>query len=81
MGRPITGFPYQGKFEGQLELFKLGSESLIAQDTFPANAETLYHLMNSRIEISDQLANQVVEALPKVRDLALKNFDGMETGA
>jgi polysaccharide pyruvyl transferase WcaK-like protein len=77
MGRPVTGFPYQGKFEGQFELFGLSEEGLISPDRFPTSVEELVALMRARIAQSDALAKQIQSRLPAVQALSRKNFDGL----
>jgi len=79
MGRPMTGFPYQGKFEGQFELFGLSNDGLIGPDQFPKTAEEMFNLMRNRISQSDSLALQVQSRLPSVLELSRRNFDGLGT--
>lgn len=79
MGRPMTGFPYQGKFEGQFELFGLSPEGLIDAARFPKSADELTGLMRDRIAQSDKLARQIQSRLPAVRELSLRNFEGLGT--
>ena len=78
MQRPITGFPYQGKFEGQIELFGLTQDSLIPEHKFPRNADDFYQLMKKRIECSETLSEQISEHLPTVQSLSMNNFSGLE---
>jgi len=77
MCTPLTGFPYQGKFEGQFELFGLSSDGLIGPSSFPDSANGLAELMRHRIEQSDELSDQIKTKLPSVRELALRNFEGL----
>lgn len=77
MGRPMTGFPYQGKFEGQFELFGLSPEGLISPERFPTTVDDLVALMRRRIAESESLATQIRSRLPTVRELSLRNFDGL----
>jgi len=77
MGRPMTGFPYQGKFEGQFDLFGLSHDGLIGPDRFPSTVDEMVGMMRSRIAESEKLAAQIQTRLPAVRELSLKNFDGL----
>jgi polysaccharide pyruvyl transferase WcaK-like protein len=77
MGRPMTGFPYQGKFEGQFELFGLSPEGLVDAAHFPASGDQMLALMRRRLKQSDDLAVQVQRRLPDVLALAARNFDGL----
>lgn len=77
MGRPITCFPYQGKFEGQFAHFGLSEDGLIRPETLPTDPAELAQLMRGRIAESDELAARIQNRLPAVRKLALKNFDGI----
>jgi polysaccharide pyruvyl transferase WcaK-like protein len=80
MGRPVTGFPYQGKFEGQFNHFGL-SDGLIPKDQIPPTAEGLTELLRQRIRASDQIAARVQERLPGVLELSMKNFEGCLSAA
>ncbi|XZE54239.1 polysaccharide pyruvyl transferase family protein [Planctomycetaceae bacterium SH139] len=77
MGRPMTGFPYQGKFEGQFELFGLEHDGLIPPDRFPSTVEDMVGMMRNRISQSESLSEQITRHLPKVLELAMRNFDGL----
>jgi polysaccharide pyruvyl transferase WcaK-like protein len=77
MGRPITGFPYQGKWAGQFELFGLSEEGLVGPDRFPESPGEMAALMRTRIADSQKLAEQVQSSLPAVLELSRKNFDGL----
>jgi polysaccharide pyruvyl transferase WcaK-like protein len=77
MGRPMTGFPYQGKFEGQFELFGLSTDGLIDASRFPQTVDEMVGLMRHRIAQSDELARQIQGRLPAIRELSLRNFDGL----
>ncbi|WP_197451339.1 polysaccharide pyruvyl transferase family protein [Rosistilla oblonga] len=77
MGRPITGFPYQGKFEGQFELFGLSSGGLVGAERFPESADEMASLFRQRISLSAQLSEQIRRHLPAVLELSKKNFEGL----
>ena len=77
MNRPVTGFPYQGKFEGQFGLLGLSSDGLIGPERFPTNVEQMADLMRKRIEKSEELAQTIAENLPNVKRLSRFNFDGI----
>lgn len=77
MNRPVTGFPYQGKFEGQFGLLGQSSDGLIGPERFPANAEQMADLMRERIEQSEELAKVIADNLPNVQRLSQFNFDGI----
>ena len=79
MGRPMTGFPYQGKFEGQFDLFGLSHEGLISPERFPTTVDDMVGMMRRRIAHSEELAGQIQSRLPAVRALSLKNFEGLGT--
>lgn len=81
MGRPMTGFPYQGKFEGQFDLFGLSHDGLISPDRFPTTVDDMAAMMRRRIAQSEELSAQIQSRLPAVRELSLKNFDGLGTPA
>lgn len=74
---PVTGFPYQGKFEGQFELFGLSSDGLIRPDKFPKTVDECLAMMRRRLAESDALRQQIHERLPAVRALSQRNFDGL----
>jgi len=75
MGRPITCFPYQGKFEGQFEHFGLPSDGLLAPDSLPDDDGCLAELLERRIEQSELLATFVQRRLPAIQALSRSNFD------
>lgn len=77
MGRPITCFPYQGKFEGQFQHFGLAEDGLLDLETLPTNPKDLAAIMHDRIQQSDKLAEQIQSRLPEVQRLARSNFDGI----
>lgn len=77
MGRPVTGFPYQGKFEGQFDLFGLSHEGLIDAKRFPCSVDEMVALMRRRIAQSEELATQIQSRLPRIRELSMRNFDGL----
>ncbi|MDB4731694.1 polysaccharide pyruvyl transferase family protein [bacterium] len=77
MARPVTCFPYQGKFEGQFEHMKLSSDGLIDLADFPIEPEELYGVLLSRIEQSDEISAAIKQRLPEIKKLALKNFDSI----
>lgn len=76
MGRPVTGFPYQGKFEGQFEHFGL-SDGLIYKDQLPGTVDGMTEIFRRRIQSSDDLARRVRDRLPAVQALSMKNFAGL----
>ena len=78
MGRPVTCFPYQGKFEGQFEHLRLPADGLIPPESLPTTAEGLAEVMRTRIAESETLAAAIDRRLPAVRELALRNFAGMD---
>ena len=78
MGRPMTGFPYQGKFEGQFELFGMDRDGLIDADRFPTSIDEMVSLMRHRIAQSDSIAEKIEKRLPQVRELSRRNFDGLQ---
>lgn len=77
MGRAVTGFPYQGKFEGQFGHFGLSESGLVRRDTLPDDADALTELFRRRIQMSDELAAQVQAKLPHVLEMARSNFEGL----
>lgn len=79
MGRAVTGFPYQGKFEGQFRHFGLDESGLIPRNTLPDDADALTAVLRKRIENSDAIAAQVQASLPAVLSNARKNFHGLKS--
>jgi polysaccharide pyruvyl transferase WcaK-like protein len=77
MGTPITGFPYQGKFEGQFDAFGLSRDGLITKDRLPKSPDGLFLLFKERIEQSDQLREQIAYSFPSVKRSCYKNFDNL----
>ena len=77
MGRAVTGFPYQGKFEGQFRHFDLAEDGLVRRETLPADADGLTELFRKRIQASDTLARQVQAKLPGVLEKVRLNFQGL----
>ncbi|MDB4540235.1 hypothetical protein N9250_00965 [bacterium] len=77
MGTPVTGFPYQGKFEEQFELFNLSNDGLIYPDALPESSDEMMGLMKTRYEQGELLRKQINERLPAVKAFSYKNFDGI----
>ena len=77
MGRPVTCFPYQGKFEGQFEHLRLPLEGLIPIAELSRSPEEIAARLAARIEASDAEAAHIQAQLPRIRELALKNFEGL----
>lgn len=77
MGRPITGFPYQGKFEGQLRHFKLDESNLVPPDKLDRSAEGIHALLQRRLAMTNELANQVQQTLPDVLAMSRQNFQDL----
>ncbi len=80
MGRPVTGFPYQGKFEGQFEHFGL-TDGLVYKDHLPGTVDGMTELFRRRIQASSELAQRVRDRLPAVLALSMKNFAGLPCDA
>jgi len=77
MGTPVTGFPYQGKFEGQFELFQLAEDGLISPDELPDASNEMVRLMAKRFDQNMALRNKILDRLPDILRLSEKNFDGI----
>lgn len=77
MGVPVTGFPYQGKFEGQFDMFGLDRSGLITSDRFPADDESLFLLLADRIRQSQALAHQIRDRFTTVKKACLLNFENL----
>lgn len=76
MGRPVTCFPYRGKFEGLMQLFGL-SDNLIYSDEFPETALELASIFRRRIKANEKNTEQIQKYLPQVISLAKKNFEDL----
>jgi len=76
MSRPVTGFPYQGKWEGQFAHFEIQG-GLVPKESLPADPDAFTQLMRDRIDASDAVAAQVASRLPEVKALSRANFDGV----
>ncbi len=73
-GVPIAGIVYQGKFEGLLEHYELGTD-LTIDPVAAANVETVcafFRLWQARLE---SLSRQIRIKAPLLRELALRNFE------
>lgn len=77
MGRPITGFPYQGKFEGQLRHFQLDQSNLVPPDQLDRSADGIHKLLKGRLVKTRDLATQVEKKLPDVLAMSRQNFQGL----
>lgn len=75
MGRPVTAFPYLGKFEGLFDHFGLSHEGLFYIDRLPQDAGELGSRIHQRIEASEALASQITQKLPTVKALSERNFE------
>lgn len=75
-GCPMTGFPYQGKFEGQTALFGL-QDCLFPLATVAETAERFGECLRLQLARTAELAAQVRERLPSIRELALSNFQNL----
>lgn len=73
-GRPVTCFPYQGKFEGQLEHFNL-SHCIFSSQHLPCTTKTLIEFLESRIVQSENESKIIKESLPAVLTLSRKNIE------
>lgn len=74
-GVPCIGLDYQGKFEGLFSYF--GIEDLCITIEFLAHAslDEIVAKVYSSLQESEQLKNRITLQLPRVRNLALKNFE------
>ncbi|MBI1338319.1 MAG: hypothetical protein GC164_15360 [Phycisphaera sp.] len=77
MARPVSCFPYQGKFEGLFEHFGLDRGGLLSRDQLPKSSAELAHWMSGRLDQTDALAAQVAAKLPEIKRLAWKNYGGL----
>ncbi|MBI1338320.1 MAG: hypothetical protein GC164_15365 [Phycisphaera sp.] len=75
MARPVTGFPYQGKFEGQFAHFGLNGDSLMPTARLPDSPEALAMWMRNRTEKSPEIARVIESHLPGVLRQSLANFE------
>ena len=78
-GVPITGFPYQGKWEGQFRHLGLPTDGLLPAADLPTDPADLAAFLRNRFERSDELAATLRGRLPTVRALSERNFDGLGT--
>ncbi len=76
MGAAVTGFPYQGKFEGQFRHFGL-SDCLIPLPELPSDATLLAALLRRRLALSHELSRRIREKLPAVLAQSRSNFQGL----
>ncbi len=76
MGRPVTCFPYQGKFEGQFEHLQLSADGLWPMESLPKEPQVLAEQLRGRFEQSEAIAAHVRERLPTIQEFANKNFQG-----
>jgi polysaccharide pyruvyl transferase WcaK-like protein len=74
VGTPVTCFPYQNKFEGQLNYFNL-KNSLYHYQDLPQTIKGLNNLFEKRIKASNKESIIIKKKLPKIINLAKKNFE------
>ncbi|MFP4354888.1 MAG: polysaccharide pyruvyl transferase family protein [Phycisphaerae bacterium] len=74
--RPVTCFPYRGKFRGLMQMFEIDN-SLLDVDDIPEDPERICELFAERVEQSDVEAARIQDHLPGVMAMARRNFDGL----
>lgn len=76
MKKPVTCFPYQGKFEGQLNHFGI-DDCIFDSKYLPDTVDDLVEFVNRRVNVSSIISNKICESFETVRGLALKNFESI----
>lgn len=77
MDTPVTCFPYQGKFEGQLKDIGI-EESLLPVEELPEGGKELKNLLLQSIQKGVRLKKKIKENKPFVIKSAKKNFEGVK---
>lgn len=66
---------YQGKFVGLMSHFKLSAEEVLLEPERFIDTEVSYDLLERIVSRSDEFQKKILTALPRVKNLAQRNFD------
>jgi polysaccharide pyruvyl transferase WcaK-like protein len=76
MGVPVTGFPYQGKFEGLMQLVGV-PDALVNIDVLNSAPDVLCRWILGRIAWGGELKARFSECAENMRRLAMVNYEGV----
>ncbi|MFW5869269.1 MAG: polysaccharide pyruvyl transferase family protein [Planctomycetota bacterium] len=77
MARPVTCLPYRGKFRGMLSLFDL-DDAVLDDAEVPHEPASICDVLTARVSAGEAEISRITDKLEGVRELALRNFDGLD---
>lgn len=79
VGRPVTCFPYMGKFDGQIMLFGLSQDVLIDPIDFPSDSDEIRRILMRRILQSESEVGLINSKLSAVKEGSSLNFSDLNS--